>query len=123
MTYTGDNSHLEDVVPRGNETRCEIIEVKLKDGTKTLIKNYHGKKVRMVLADQVEYLKLKKINKPKQMTEIKDALVRQISILNDATSSDRDKKLAENKINTLKKQTKRLEQLRIFNVEPKKKRV
>ena len=74
MIYTGDNSNLENVVPRGNGTRCQMIEAKLKDGEKTLNKNYYGKKVRIVLAEQVDYLKLKKIDKPPQMTEIEDAL-------------------------------------------------
>ena len=44
VIYTGDNSHLEKAVPRGNGTRCEIIEVKLKNGTKTTMKNYYGKR-------------------------------------------------------------------------------
>ena len=65
VIYKGDNSHLENAVPRGNGTRCEIIEVKLENGTKTTMKNYYGKQVQTVLADQVEYLKLKKIDEPK----------------------------------------------------------
>lgn len=51
---TGGNSHLEDVVSRGNGTWCEIVKVKLKDTADLVIANDYGRKVRAVLADQVE---------------------------------------------------------------------
>ena len=44
VIYTGDNSHLESAVPRGNGTRCKIVEVKLRQGVETTTKNYYGKK-------------------------------------------------------------------------------
>ena len=59
VIFTGDNSHLEDVVSRGNWTRCEVVKVKLGNTADVVIKNYYGRKVRTVLADQVEYLELK----------------------------------------------------------------
>ena len=74
-----------------------------------------------VLADQVEYLKLKKIDEPKEMSKIKDAIIRQRSIVNDVNTSDSNKRTAENNIRNLENQTKKLEQLKIFIVEPEKK--
>ena len=51
VIFTGDNKHLEDVVPQGNNTLCEVTGIKLKDTANVLTKNYYGKKVRKVLAD------------------------------------------------------------------------
>ena len=107
VIYTGDNSNLENVVPRGNGTRCEIVEVKLRHRAETTTKNYYGKKVRTVLADQVEYLKLKKTDEPKEMTHIKKAIIYQRSIANNFNSSDRNKQTAENNIKNLEIQTKK----------------
>ena len=115
ITHTSKNA-----APRGNGTRCELIEVKLKNETTTTMKNYYGKKVRTVLADQVEYLKLKKIDEPKEMSKIKDAMIRQRSIMSDVNTSDSNKRTAENNIRNLENQTKKLEQLKIFIVEPEK---
>jgi len=101
VIYTGDNSHLESAVPRGNGTRCEIIEVKLRHGAETTTKNYYGKKVRTVLADQVEHLKLKKIDESKEMSDMKKAIIYQRSVANNINSSDHNKLIAENNIKNL----------------------
>ena len=118
VIYTGDNSHLESAVPRGDGTRCEIIEVKLRHGAETTTKNYYGKKVRTVLADQVENLKLKKIDESKEMSDMKKAIIYQRSVANNVNSSDRNKQIAENNIKNLELQAKKLEQLQLFVVEP-----
>ena len=52
-------------------------------------------KKRTVLVNWVEYLELKKINKPEQIAEINDALVWQSLILNDAKSSNSEKQKAD----------------------------
>ena len=121
VIYTGDNSNLENAVPRGNGTRCEIIEVKLRDGAETSTKNYYGKKVRTVLADQVEHLKLKKIDESKEMSDMKKAIIYQRSVADNNNTSDRNKRTAENNIKNLELQAKKLEQLQIFIVEPENK--
>ena len=121
VIYTGDNSNLENAVPRGNGTRCEIVEVKLRDGAKTTTKNYYGKKVRTVLADQVEHLKLKKIDESKEMSDMKKAIIYQRSVADNNNSSDRNKQTAENNIKNLELQAKKLEQLQFFIVEPESK--
>lgn len=61
VIFTGDNSHLEDVVSGGNGTRCEVVKIKLKDTACVTIKNYYGRKVITVLADEVEYVELKRL--------------------------------------------------------------
>ena len=121
VIYTGDNSHLENAVPRGNGTRCEIVEVKLRHGAETTMKNYYGKKVRTVLADQVEHLKLKKIDESKEMSDMKKAIIYQRSVADNNNSSDRNKQTAENNIKNLELQAKKLEQLQFFIVEPESK--
>ena len=108
VIYTGDNSNLENAVPRGNGTRCEIIEVKLRDGAETSTKNYYGKKVRTVLADQVEHLKLKKIDESKEMSDMKKAIIYQRSVADNNNTSDRNKRTAENNIKNLELQAKNL---------------
>ena len=70
VIFTGDNKHLEDVVSRGNGTQCEVVKVKLDSTTDVVIKNYCGRKVRTVLADQVECLELKMIDKLEGMATI-----------------------------------------------------
>merc|ERR1711966_337852 len=90
------------------------IEVKLRDGAETSTKNYYGKKVRTVLADQVEHLKLKKIDESKEMSDMKKAIIYQRSVADNNNTSDRNKRTAENNI-------KNLEQLQIFIVEPENK--
>ena len=121
VIYTGDNSHLENLVPRGNGTRCEIIEVKLKHRAETTIKNYYGKKVRTVLADQVEYLKLKEIDEPKEMSEIKHAIIRQRSIADKFKSSERNTRIAENNIINLENRQTNLNSFKYLLLNQKKK--
>jgi hypothetical protein len=59
-----DNKHLEDKVPRGNGTLCTVIGVKLKHNPQSYRwKNYHGKKVWTVNANDVEWAECKHINK------------------------------------------------------------
>ena len=108
VIYTSDNSQLECAVPRGNGTRCKIVEVKLRQGVETTTKNYYGKKVRTVLADQVENLKLKKIDESKEMSDMKKAIIYQRSVANNVNSSDRNKQIAENNIKNLELQAKNL---------------
>ena len=108
IIYTGDNSNLENAVPRGNGTRCEIVEVKLRHGAETTINNYYGKKVRTVLADQVEHLKLKKIDESKEMSDMKKAIIYQRSVADNNNTSDRNKRTAENNIKNLELQEKNL---------------
>ena len=52
-----DNSSLSERVPRGNGTMCRFRSIKLKENATSLrIKMFHGKKVRTVNAEDVEYM-------------------------------------------------------------------
>ena len=82
--------------------------MKLRQGVETTTKNYYGKKVRTVLADQVEHLKLKKIDESKEMSDMKKAIIYQRSVANNVNSSDRNKQIAENNIKNLELQAKNL---------------
>ena len=46
------------------------MKVKLKETACVTIKNYYGRKVRTILADQVKYIELKKIDKPEGMETV-----------------------------------------------------
>ena len=122
VIYTGDNSdsQLENAVPRGNGTRCEIIEVKLRHGAETTIKNYYGKKVHTFLADQVEHLKLKKINESKEMSDTKKAIIYQRIVADNINSSDRNKRTAENNIKNRELHEKNLNSFKYLLWSPKK---
>jgi hypothetical protein len=59
-----DNKHLKDKVPRGNGTLCRVIGVKLKHNPQSYRwKNYYGKKVWTVNANDVEWVECEHINK------------------------------------------------------------
>ncbi len=59
-----DNKHLKDKVPRGNGTLCKVIGVKLKHNPQSYRwKNYYGKKVWTVNANDVEWVECEHINK------------------------------------------------------------
>ena len=52
-----DNKHLSDKVPRGNGTLCRVVSMKLKECAPShKWKNYYGKKVWTVSADDVEWV-------------------------------------------------------------------
>jgi hypothetical protein len=59
-----DNKHLKDKVPRGNGTLCKVLGVKLKHNAQSYRwKNYYGKKVWTVNANDVEWVECEHINK------------------------------------------------------------
>ena len=59
-----DNKHLKDKVPRGNGTLCKVIDVKLKHNPQSYRwKNYYGKKVWTVNANDVKWVECEHINK------------------------------------------------------------
>ena len=58
FVYSGDNKHLEDRVSRGNGTLWEVVLVKLKPHAQEKWKYYYGKKVRTVLASNVQHLEV-----------------------------------------------------------------
>jgi hypothetical protein len=65
-----DNTHLKDRVPRGNGTLCRVSSMKLKDsGHQRQWKNYYGKKVWTVCANNVEWLECELANKPRDIIE------------------------------------------------------
>ena len=60
VVFTGDNKPLEDIFLQGNRSLCEVTGVKLKDIANVVTKKYYDRKVRTVLAGQVEYLEQRK---------------------------------------------------------------
>ena len=52
-----DKKHLRDKVPQGNGTLCQVLGVQLKENAQSYKwKNYYGKKVWTVNADDVEWV-------------------------------------------------------------------
>ena len=76
--------------------------------------------MRTVLADQVEYLKLKKIDEPKEMSEIKHAIIRQRSIADKFNSSERNTRIAENNIINLENRQTNLNSFKYLLLNQKK---
>ena len=70
LIHTGDNTHLEGLVSRGNGSLCQVVLVKLKPHAQVRWKNYYVKKVRTVLASDVQHLDIQK-TKPASMDQAK----------------------------------------------------
>ena len=65
-----DNSYLKERVPRGNGTLCRVSSIKLKDSnSERQWKNYYGRKVWTVCANDVDWLECELANKPKDIIE------------------------------------------------------
>jgi hypothetical protein len=70
-----DNKHLTAKVPRGNGTLCRVLGGKLKDDAQSYkCKNYHGKKVRIVNAADVEWVECEHVNKSSFMTQLESQI-------------------------------------------------
>ncbi len=55
---------MRDKVPCGNGTLCQVLGVQLKENAKSYTwKNYYGKKVQTVNADDVEWVECEHVNK------------------------------------------------------------
>ena len=75
--YTGayliciDNKHLTDKVPRGNGTLCRVLGVQMKENPKSYKwKNYYGKKVWSVNADDIEWVECEHVNKTNLISQL-----------------------------------------------------
>jgi hypothetical protein len=66
-----DNKHLRDKVPQGNRTLCQVLGVKLKENAQSYKwKNYYGKKVWTVNADDVEWVECEHVNKTSLVAQL-----------------------------------------------------
>ena len=120
VIFTGDNSHLEDLVSRGNGTVCEVVNVKLKDTANIVVKKYYNRKARTALADQVQYLELKKVHDTSELLTIKNDIHDMQNKLNTAGDDVPQRKNMEMKLNKLKCELQKYERLKVFTVEPEK---
>ena len=70
-----DNKHLTEKVPRGNGTLCRVLGVKLTEGAKSYkCKNYYGKKVWTVNAEDVEWVQCEHVNKSSVITQLESQI-------------------------------------------------
>ncbi len=59
-----NNKHLRNKVPRGNGTLCRVLGVQMKENAQSYkCKNYYGKKVWSVNADDIEWVECEHVNK------------------------------------------------------------
>ncbi len=76
---------MRDKVPKGNETFCRVLGVQLKENAQTYKwKNYYGKKVWTVNADDVEWVECEHVNKTSLVAQLEsqiNELKRQLYLL------------------------------------------
>ena len=70
-----DNKHLRDKVPRGNGTLCRVLGVQMKENAQSYKwKNYYGKKVWSVNAEDVEWVECKHVNKTNLISQLESQI-------------------------------------------------
>ena len=70
-----DNKHLRDKVPRGNGTLCRVLCVQMKENAESYKwKNYYGKKVWSVNADDVEWVECEHVNKTHLISQLESQI-------------------------------------------------
>ena len=104
-----DNSHLNERVPRGNGTLCRVSSLKLKDsGTQRVWKNYYGRKVWTVCANQVEWLELELVNKPKDIIEQENNIISLREKIKSISGKTMSPTLSSSKVRKIYKKRKKL---------------
>jgi hypothetical protein len=70
-----DNKHLKSKTPRSNGTLCRVLGVKLKENATTYNwKNHYGKKVWIVNAKDVEWIRCEHVNKPGYIVQLESQI-------------------------------------------------
>jgi len=97
-----DNKHLKDKVPRGNGTLCKVLGVKLKHNAQSYRwKNYYGKKVWTVNANDVEWVECEHINKTGTIVQL-EAQIHQLKCTLGITTKDKYNKYTTSSIRSSK---------------------
>jgi hypothetical protein len=94
-----DNKHLKDKVPRGIGTLCKVIRVKFKYNPQSYKwKNYYGKKVWTINANDVEWMECENINKSGTIAQLEAQIDQLICTLD---SLPKTNKTGYNKFNQI----------------------
>lgn len=91
-----------------------MIGVKLEDTANVVVRNYYGRKVRTVLADLMEYLELRKTDKPKEMTDVEEAIANMKTELLAVGDDNSNAKCLQSKLQKLEQQLQSYNLFRAF---------
>jgi hypothetical protein len=97
-----DNKHLTAKVPRGNGTLCRVLGVKLNENAQSYkFKNYYGKKVWTVNAEDVMWVECEHVNKTSFITQL-ESQIKEFTSQLDFTLNEIETEKIKSKLDDLK---------------------
>ena len=113
-----DNKHLTAKVPRGNGTLCRVLGVKLNENAQSYkFKNYYGKKVWTVNAEDVMWVECEHVNKTSFITQL-ESQIKEFTSQLDFTLNEIETEKIKSKLDDLKNKSTKEMTGRKFKLEP-----